>query len=176
MSGNYCEILGTKLPILSIIGDGWYLVKHPNGPAVCGHEQLFTLDFFVVYDVASAEMRRAGAMTTLNNDVSAEQARALHRVVRAMHDGNCPKCGHLGPSDTFYHADGVTRYTTSVPVVYDEPIHACPSCGFLITETVAKAALEAFRPFMEANVGVFEEWQAKLAVAAIEQRGDTVVT
>ena len=42
-------------------------------------------------------------MSDLNSDVSPERARALHRVVRAMHDGNCPSCGDgslIQPSHT----------------------------------------------------------------------------
>lgn len=31
-------------------------------------------------------------------DVKDDEARALHRIVRAMHDGHCPSCGHLAPA------------------------------------------------------------------------------
>ena len=64
----------------------------------------------------------------LNIDVSAEGARALHRVVRAMHDGHCPKCGYLGPADAFYHEHPVGGW------------HEGPTCQFRITETDARGA------------------------------------
>lgn len=80
---------------------------------------------------------------TLNLDVSAEGARALHRVVRAMHDGHCPKCGYLGPADCFWH----------------EEYHECPVCNFRVTEVEARAALMAFRPHFLKSVEVFEAWR-----------------
>lgn len=85
----------------------------------------------------------------LNSDVSADEARALHRVVRAMHDGNCPKCGHVGPDDTFkwLTPDGIARWE-------------CPKCRYSISAGEAEAAMEAFRPYMQANVEVFEKWRA----------------
>jgi len=90
----------------------------------------------------------------LNSDVSLapDTARALHRVVRALHDGNCPKCGALNPSDT----------------VYDTAVYegwCCPDCKFTITAEEAKAAMAAFRPFMEANLAIFEAWRASLPKA-----------
>ena len=83
----------------------------------------------------------------LNNDVTATEARALHRVVRAMHDGNCPMCGLLEASYKFVDSEG----------------HTCPRCGFFITHTEAADALETFRPFMELNVAEFEKWRHKRA-------------
>lgn len=80
----------------------------------------------------------------MNSDVTASESRALHRVVRAMHDGNCPKCGLLEPSHEFVRDDG----------------HMCPRCGFAISHDEATAALETFRPFMELNVAAFETWRA----------------
>jgi len=76
----------------------------------------------------------------------AERARALHRVVRAMHDGHCPKCGCLESSDKFY--DGYQ--------------HRCPSCYFTITINEANLALEQFRPYLQKSVEVFETWRKSL--------------
>jgi hypothetical protein len=75
-----------------------------------------------------------------------ERARALHRVVRAMHDGHCPKCGHLAPSTAFD----------------EEWRHRCPSCFFTITREEAEAALAEFRPYLNKSVEVFEAWRASL--------------
>lgn len=81
----------------------------------------------------------------MNSDVTATEARALHRVVRAMHDGNCPKCGLLDAASEFVGFGG----------------HCCPRCEFYISHDDATAALETFRPFMELNVQVFEKWRAQ---------------
>lgn len=89
----------------------------------------------------------------LNSDISGEQARALHRVVRAMHDGNCPKCGYLGPSSEFEF-----RYANA-PGGLRILDHICPKCKFRIGYKEAEAALEAFRPYMQANVEIFEKWR-----------------
>lgn len=91
-------------------------------------------------------------MSQLNSQVDrtideADQARALHRVVRAIHDGHCPQCGHLGSSEDFlgYHC------------------HKCPRCGFEISDMEAEAALKKFHTFMERNLQIYlswrEEWQ-----------------
>ena len=75
-------------------------------------------------------------------DVCADKCRALHRVVRAMHDGHCPKCGWLGAAQTFDRMD----------------FHQCPKCKFTITREEAEAALAMFRPYLQRSVLVFEEW------------------
>lgn len=75
-----------------------------------------------------------------------EEARALHRVVRAMHDGHCPFCGHLGPAGDFEDWK------------HD---HWCPKCGFTITAEEAKAALATFHVFMKRNLEIFEQWRRR---------------
>lgn len=80
----------------------------------------------------------------LQLDVTAEGARALHRVVRAMHDGHCPRCGHLAPSELFYRKDR----------------HECPACSFTVTEVEAREALKEFQPYFMKSVEVFERWKA----------------
>lgn len=80
-------------------------------------------------------------------DVSAaDEARALHRVVRAMHDGHCPACGHLSDASLF------VRRGLSVD-------HVCPACNFVITQEQAEAALAAFRPYFQKALDVFIKWR-----------------
>jgi ssDNA-binding Zn-finger/Zn-ribbon topoisomerase 1 len=82
-----------------------------------------------------------------NLDVDAgEQARALHRVVRAMHDGHCPKCGCLESADIFMHST----------------CHGCPECGFTISIKEAELALAQFRPYLNKSVEIFEQWRKGL--------------
>jgi predicted RNA-binding Zn-ribbon protein involved in translation (DUF1610 family) len=69
----------------------------------------------------------------LNVTVDAEDARALHRVVRAMHDGHCPNCGELSKSDEMWKQGWKCE---------------CPKCGFYVTHEEAKAALDAFHGYM----------------------------
>lgn len=85
---------------------------------------------------------------TLNLDVvigpsKAERARAIHRVVRAMHDGHCPSCSNLSAAHRFIREDR----------------HECPSCGFSIFSREAKAALKEFKPYLEESLRIFEEWR-----------------
>lgn len=90
----------------------------------------------------------------LQLDVSAEGARALQRVVRAMHDGHCPNCGHLGPSHTFERHE--YRPGQSMPVPNG---HYCPACAFATTEAEERAALAAFQPHFRKSVEVFFAWR-----------------
>lgn len=90
-------------------------------------------------------------MSDNSQDVIIERARSLHRVVRALHDGNCPKCGEIFPSEAAQRE--IDRET-------------CPYCGFYITNEEAKAAMVEFRPVLEKNVAVFEEWRATLRTSA----------
>jgi Zn ribbon nucleic-acid-binding protein len=80
-----------------------------------------------------------------------EQARALHRVVLAMHDGHCPRCGHLDDADKFI----VDRNT-------EAERHSCPRCGFHIFRHQAELALAEFRPYLNKSVEVFEAWRKSL--------------
>jgi len=61
-----------------------------------------------------------------------ELARKLHRVVRAMHDGHCPNCGHLAPSEQFHREFG----------------HVCPECKFRTWKSDELTALAMFRPYL----------------------------
>lgn len=76
-----------------------------------------------------------------------ELGRILHRVVRAMHDGHCPHCGHIGPSETFAQkTDGRLD-------------HTCPRCAFFLTHEDASEALRVFAPVMRENLEVFLDWK-----------------
>lgn len=100
-------------------------------------------------------------MADLNLDHN--ECRALHRVVRAMHDGECPKCHSVHPaehmringvrSEPHEHANGVSVQTTFTE------FWRCPSCSFQITAAEADAVFQLFGPFMEANLDVFEQWR-----------------
>lgn len=75
------------------------------------------------------------------------EARSLHRVVRAMHDGHCPACGHLGSAESFAMLGR----------------HSCPNpqCGFEITDAEAREALDLFMPAMRRNYEVFVAWRER---------------
>lgn len=91
----------------------------------------------------------------LNSDCTASEARALHRVVRAMHDGNCPKCGYLGTATEFEY--NYARAPRNLAILD----HICPACKFCVRYKEAEAAMEQFRPFMEQNVELFEAWRKR---------------
>lgn len=73
-----------------------------------------------------------------------DAARAIHRVVRAMHDGECPACHYITSSDGFQLENG------------DEK---CFMCGFTITEKERELAIATFAPVMAKNLQVFIEWK-----------------
>lgn len=132
-------------------------------------------------------------MSELNLDH--DEARALHRIVRAMHDGECPKCHTLSDSRRMLQYDtpqvrcskcGKTSKENKQKYCGDgsdkdnghrwEPMplpahnavliaHVCPQCGFRITVEESSAALEEFRPFMERNLEIFEKWRAERKLA-----------
>lgn len=56
--------------------------------------------------------------------MDAMQARDCYYVLRAMHDGACPKCGHTGASESFH-----TRYDDCL---------VCPECRFQLSEDEIK--------------------------------------
>jgi hypothetical protein len=85
----------------------------------------------------------------LNLDTdAADEARALHRVVRAMHDGHCPNCGFLDRADLFFR-------DVNMPTER----HECPRCDFVVFYHESQAALARFRPYLQKSVRVFEEWR-----------------
>lgn len=103
-------------------------------------------------------------MGDLNLDVSAEEARALHRVVRAMLDGHCPYCGDLRDSRGMHgclyrRRDGtITNFGSSKDDWLGEGMF-CRNCRFHITAKEAKAALSEFHKYMAKSVAVFQKWR-----------------
>lgn len=86
-----------------------------------------------------AESNTGSREAELNLSVSAEDARAMHRVVRALHDGHCPSCGAL-------HDSRAVKLATR---------HECPSCHFYITNDEAKQALDTFHDYMRKCCDIF---------------------
>lgn len=97
------------------------------------------------------ENKLAISVNEVKPNQPSEIARAVHRIVRAMHDGNCPQCGHLAPAQDFFH-----------PANYFPSYHSCPKCGFTITEMESKAALQEFQPYQTLNIAVFQEWRKSI--------------
>lgn len=87
----------------------------------------------------------------LNLDVSPDQARALHRVCRAMHDGDCPNCGVISDSMSMVKIEVMTNGN-------DVKVWRCPHCKFEITEGEMHHARSLFRPYMQKSLDVFEQW------------------
>jgi Zn-finger protein len=78
-----------------------------------------------------------------------DEARALHRVVRAMHDGECPCC------HTIHEADRMWIKKQSGQRIAMK----CPNCYFSISDEEATAALAEFGKFMDRNLEIFEKWR-----------------
>lgn len=77
-------------------------------------------------------------------DISLEQARALHRVWRALNDGDCPKC------HKFHAATEIIRNWAAI---------TCPSCWFHVKRAEIAAIEEMFAPAMDAAVAIFNQWR-----------------
>jgi hypothetical protein len=86
-------------------------------------------------------------------DVSLEKARALHRVWRALNDGDCPKC-HAHPG-----AHGIGRWEYNACCL-DAAAMECPSCGFYVTHGEIDEIEVMFAPAMDAAVAIFEQWRS----------------
>ncbi len=72
-------------------------------------------------------------------DVSLEKARALHRVWRALNDGDCPKCHR------HFAATEVIRNRTSGMI-------RCPLCFFTVYGEEIREIERLFSPAMDAAV------------------------
>lgn len=78
-------------------------------------------------------------------DVSLEQARALHRVWRALNDGDCPKCHrHIAATSVIRYSNGSMK---------------CPLCSFNVSAQEIHEIERLFAPAMDAAVAIFEEWR-----------------
>lgn len=85
-----------------------------------------------------------------------EIARSIHRIVRAMHDGECPKCHGLTESKNMR----LPRNVGDDPIKMDM---VCAGCGFTITAQEQDAAIKQFAPVMQRNLEIFELWRMELA-------------
>lgn len=104
-------------------------------------------------------------VSPLNHDH--DLARSVHRVIRAMHDGECPCCHTLHPSDAMivwptldnkWPEGGNGKHRPNV-----KPLgHRCPTCNFTLTSSQAEAGLTLFAKFMEQNFLRFREWLATM--------------
>lgn len=94
----------------------------------------------------------------LNSDH--DEARALHRIVRAMHDGECPRCHNIVASTTMQIQYRLCNDEKPV----DPEGWKCISCGFQITSEEADRVLQLFAPFMERNLAIFEAWRNEKSV------------
>lgn len=114
--------------------------------------------FNILLKVPAQPSDPLGAALALDTN-TANVARAVHRIVRAMHDGECPRCHKLFDSRPMIgHAE------IRVPSLY----HRCPNCGFEITSREVEAAIKFFGPIMEKNLEVFEGWRTTIGVEAEE--------
>lgn len=95
-------------------------------------------------------------------DVSLERARALHRVWRALNDGDCPKCHKHRPANSMVR-DLITRMEGVCYPVHSPGAIQCPECRFVVTGEEIAAIEEMFAPAMDAAVAIFEEWRSERA-------------
>lgn len=77
-------------------------------------------------------------------DVSLEKARALHRVWRALNDGDCPSCH---------------RHCAATEIVRSPIGIECPHCGFYVTHGEIEDIEKMFAPAMNAAVEIFLKWR-----------------
>ena len=91
-------------------------------------------------------------------DVSLEKARALHRVWRALNDGDCPKCHHA------VAATDVIRPNLKGGIWLKCPN---PDCGFYVTGQEITEIELMFAPAMDAAVAIFERWRESRSADAI---------
>jgi hypothetical protein len=85
-----------------------------------------------------------------------DRKRSLHRIVRAMHDGHCPKCSHLAGSELFRHYTK-KEHATGRAIIPDG--HKCPNCGFSITAEEEKDILAEFGPYYSKGLEVLAHWR-----------------
>lgn len=83
--------------------------------------------------------------TILHLDVSLERARALHRVWRALNDGDCPNCHKHCP------ATAITRLVGGGI--------QCPACWFQVTGPEIEEIERLFAPAMNAALAIFNKWR-----------------
>lgn len=115
-------------------------------------------------DAKSSDCSTEGRGLNLDHD----EARAIHRVIRAMHDGECPKCHRI-------HDAGLMLWVTDAlggDERFERPGWKCPSCDFSITHDEARDGLQRFATFMDRNLAIFEAWRESRAVFNKERKCD----
>jgi hypothetical protein len=101
---------------------------------------------------------------SLSLDVSLEKARALHRVWRALNDGDCPKChAHVAATDVIRHSGLHIR-----EIEFNQSIE-CPMCHFSVSGDEISDIEKMFAPAMDAAVKIFEDWQIERMRKLAEQ-------
>ena len=81
-------------------------------------------------------------------DCDVDLARCIVRVVRALYNGHCPRCGLIFPTENARRINGVQ----------------CPVCLFSITRREAEEAedaLKVFDPVMRRSLAVFHAWRKR---------------
>jgi hypothetical protein len=79
-----------------------------------------------------------------------EKVRSLHRVVRALHDGECPQCHRIQPSEAVRIDD------LELPGGYG---NRCTHCNFTISAAEMDAVAAEFAPVMQKNFEHFLAWR-----------------
>src|SRR5260221_68348 len=97
-------------------------------------------------------------------DVSLEKARALHRVWRALNDGDCPACHEYCGADKVLRIYDTSISCTVLGLKLLVQI-ACPACSFYITAREINAIEELFAPAMDAAMRIFLGWRADVQIA-----------
>ncbi len=93
-------------------------------------------------------------------------ARALNRVVRAMHDGVCPNCQKVFPASKMHvkdPGDWPGGHTTGGNFVPDPKWTGlrCPNCAFEISDKEVLAAMNEFSSSMLKDLQIFVEWRER---------------
>lgn len=94
-----------------------------------------------------------------------DEARAVHRIVRAIHDGECPKCRSLHLATEMWTErivfDGKQQLVSG---------WQCPQCGFFVTEAegIDSTAAQGFSE----DLAVFRRWRTLRVVQAAPARED----
>jgi hypothetical protein len=112
------------------------------------------LTFELAVEVLSTIVSAIKPSSDLNLDTKSDKARALHRVVRAMHDGHCMNCGYLAPAHQFESWVVKAGVQTQLN-------HKCPKCAFTVTNVEAHLALMEFQEYANKSVDVFKAWRDK---------------
>jgi|SRR5882724_337306 len=122
-----------------------------------------------IHDVAAAALGRSDRLADSHEqltpnytaatmqhavDMSIEKFWVLHRVIRAMHDGECLQCSANG--------NGSLRSPSELqPPAFDEWRHVafmCPSCGFQITKDQVSMAFTHWRTVAARNMTAWHEF------------------